>query len=160
SFRVGIKIVPILLLSNMMIGIYVNLSFWYKVTERTIFAVIISLAGLLVTISLNLLLIPRLGYEGSAWARLGCESCMVVLSYVLNQHYYPIKYDLRSAAFYMALGGVIYGLSVLLSPDDTALRLTLNTLLMALFGFIFLKKERIDAKAMITAIINKIKNKR
>lgn len=160
SFRVGMKIVPILLLSNMMIGIYVNLSFWYKVTERTIFAVIISLAGLLVTISLNLLLIPRLGYEGSAWARLGCESCMVVLSYVLNQHYYPIKYDLRSAAFYMALGGVIYGLSVLLSPDDTALRLALNTLLMALFGFIFLKKERIDAKAIITAIINKIKNKR
>ncbi|MDE6482584.1 MAG: oligosaccharide flippase family protein [Rikenellaceae bacterium] len=160
DFRVGIRIVPVLLLSNMMIGIYVNMSFWYKVTDRTVFAVIISAAGLVVTIGLNLLLIPRMGYEGSAWARLGCESAMVVLSYALNQRYYPIRYDLRSAVFYMAAGGAIYGLSVAVSPDNTALRLAFNSLLMAAFLWLFLRKERIDAAALVKNIVNKIKRRR
>lgn len=160
EFRAGIGIVPILVLSNMMIGIYVNMSFWYKVTDKTVFAVIISAAGLAVTIALNLLLIPRMGYEGSAWARLGCESAMVVLSYILNQRYYPIRYDLRSAAFYMATGGALYAVSVLLSPDNMAIRLLFNTLLMAVFLLLFLKKEHIDAASLIKTIVNKIKRKR
>lgn len=160
DFRVGIGIVPILLLSNMMIGIYINMSFWYKVTDKTVFAVIISAAGLAVTIALNLLLIPRMGYEGSAWARLGCESAMVVLSYILNQRYYPIRYDLRSAAFYMAAGGALYGVSVALSPENMAIRLAFNTLLMAAFLVLFFRKERIDAAALIRTVVNKIKRER
>lgn len=160
DFRTGIRIVPVLLLSNMMIGIYVNMSFWYKVTDRTVFAVIISAVGLAVTVALNFMLIPRMGYEGSAWARLGCESAMVVLSYALNQRYYPIRYDLRSAAFYMAAGGAIYGLSVAVSPDNTALRLAFNSLLMAAFLWLFFRKERIDAAALVKNIVNKIKRRR
>ncbi len=160
DFRVGIRIVPVLLLSNMMIGIYVNMSFWYKVTDRTVFAVVISAAGLAVTIALNMLLIPRMGYEGSAWARLGCESAMVVLSYLLNQRYYPIRYDLRSAAFYMAAGAALYGLSAAAAPDNMVLRLTFNTMLMGAFVALFLKKERIDAVLLVKNIMNKIKRER
>lgn len=160
SYREGLRIVPILLLSNMMIGIYVNLSFWYKITEKTIFAVIISAAGLVVTIVLNLLLIPRLGYEGSAWARLGCETSMVVLSYLFNQKYYPIKYDLASAAFYLVTAGVLYGASVLLSPDSAVARLAINTVLLFIFATIFFKKEKISPVAMLRGITDKIKKRR
>ncbi len=85
---------------------------------------------------------------------------MVVLSYILNQRYYPIRYDLRSAAFYMATGGALYAVSVLLSPDNMAIRLLFNTLLMAVFLLLFLKKEHIDAASLIKTIVNKIKRKR
>ncbi len=148
-FRVGLRIVPILLLSNMFIGIYVNLSFWYKVTEKTHFALIITLAGLAVTIILNFALIPLLGYEGSAWARLGCESSMVLLSYFLNQKYYPIPYDLKTIFKYMGAGAVIYTISVVLPIEHTALRLLANTILFITFILFFIQQEKINLRSIL-----------
>ena len=148
-FRVGLRIVPILLLSNMFIGIYVNLSFWYKVTEKTHFALIITLAGLAVTIILNFALIPLLGYEGSAWARLGCEGSMVLLSYFLNQKYYPIPYDLKTIFKYMGAGAVIYTISVVLPIEHTALRLLANTILFITFILFFIQQEKINLRSIL-----------
>lgn len=149
AFRVGLRIVPILLLSNMFIGIYVNLSFWYKVTEKTHFALIITLAGLAVTIILNFALIPLLGYEGSAWARLGCEGSMVLLSYFLNQKYYPIPYDLKTIFKYMGAGAVIYTISVVLPIEHTALRLLANTILFITFILFFIQQEKINLRSIL-----------
>lgn len=156
DFRQGLRIVPILLLSNMFIGIYVNLSFWYKITEKTIFAVVISIAGLVVTVALNLVLIPKMGYEGSALARLGCEGSMVVLSYVLNQKYYPINYDLKTIGIYALVGAAIYALSIFINIDNTTLSLSVNAILFAIFILFFIRKEHIDVRAIITKLKRKL----
>ncbi|MFI3268627.1 MAG: polysaccharide biosynthesis C-terminal domain-containing protein [Rikenellaceae bacterium] len=153
-FRVGIHIIPILLLSNVLIGVYTNLSFWYKVTEKTYFATIITFSGLAITIVLNYLLIPRLGYEGSAWARLGCEAAMVLLCYYLNQKYYPIKYDLKSIAKYAVVGAIVF-VCCWWSPLEGLLKLLVNSILFITFMLYFIKNEKIDIKGEIKRLLRR-----
>jgi O-antigen/teichoic acid export membrane protein len=83
GFREGSNLLPILLGANALAGVVLNLSFWYKQAERTWMAIAVTSAGLAVTLALNFILIPRLGYESAAWARLACEAAMVVVSLIL-----------------------------------------------------------------------------
>lgn len=92
KFWEGLAIVPILLLANLFLGINTNLSFWYKLSDRTNQAIYITGFGLLITLVLNIWLIPIMGYAGAAWATLASYAGMTVLSYFLGQHYYPIPY--------------------------------------------------------------------
>ena len=92
KFWDGLYIVPILLLANVFLGITTNLSFWYKLSDRTNQAIWITGFGLLITLSVNFWLIPIMGFEGAAWATLASYVGMTVLSYILGQHYYPIPY--------------------------------------------------------------------
>jgi O-antigen/teichoic acid export membrane protein len=102
----GLRVVPILMLANVFLGIYYNQSVWYKLTDRTRTGGSIALAGAGITIILNLLLIPVLGYMGSAWATLVCYAFMAAVSYVLGQKYWPVPYDMRKILLYMA-GAVV-----------------------------------------------------
>lgn len=95
DFRQGMYILPVVLLANIGNGIVLNLSFWYKQTGKTKFAILVTGSGLVCTVLFNLLLIPRLGYLGAAWARLGCEGIMVLISYILNRIYFPTPYNIR-----------------------------------------------------------------
>jgi O-antigen/teichoic acid export membrane protein len=88
----GATIVPILLLANLFLGLYYNLSVWYKLTEKTSYGAYMSLFGAAITIVLNLVLIPYFGFVGSAWATLCCYFLMALCSYFLGQKYYPIPY--------------------------------------------------------------------
>jgi O-antigen/teichoic acid export membrane protein len=108
EFRAGLDVVPILLLANLCLGIYVNLSIWYKLTDRTLLGAFVALWGAGLTIVLNVWWIPVYGYMGSAWATLACYGGMAVISYVLGQLYYPVKYDVLSILAYIALGLGIY----------------------------------------------------
>jgi O-antigen/teichoic acid export membrane protein len=83
DFREGERLLPILLAANALAGVWLNLSWWYKQQGRTWVAIVITGTGLVVAVALNVALIPRLGYEGAAWARLACEGAMVVVSFVL-----------------------------------------------------------------------------
>ena len=94
EYREGLVVVPLLLAANMFLGIYYNLSIWYKLTDKTQYGMYISLVGAVVTIGLNIALVPILGYVGSAWATLGCYLLMALGSYVFGQKHYPIPYDL------------------------------------------------------------------
>ena len=87
EFRAGLEVVPILLLANLFLGIYVNLSIWYKLTDRTLMGAFVSLAGAALTIVLNVWWIPEFGYVGSAWATLACYASMAIVSYLLGRHY-------------------------------------------------------------------------
>ncbi len=87
EFRGGERLLPILLAANALAGVVLSLSWWYKQSGRTWMAIAITGAGLVVAVGLNLALIPRLGYEGAAWARLGCECVMVVVSLTLKKRY-------------------------------------------------------------------------
>jgi O-antigen/teichoic acid export membrane protein len=113
EFRAGLGVTPILLLANLFLGIYVNLSIWYKLTDRTLMGAMVSLGGALLTIGLNLWWIPLYGYIGSAWATLACYTGMAFVSYLLSRKYYPVVYDLKRIIFYIAFG---LGLYFLLEP--------------------------------------------
>jgi len=108
EFRAGLEVVPILLLANLCLGIYVNLSIWYKLTDRTLMGAFVSLAGAALTIALNVWWIPLFGYVGSAWATLACYASMAIASYLLGRHYYPVAYDVKRVLGYIALGVGLY----------------------------------------------------
>jgi O-antigen/teichoic acid export membrane protein len=101
AFHEGLAVVPILLLANLFLGMYFNLSVWYKVSDNTRYGAYLSLFGALVTITFNLLLIPTMSYMGSAWATLFCYGSMCIASYVFSRKYYPIAYDLKRIFTYL-----------------------------------------------------------
>ena len=108
EFRAGLEVVPVLLLANLCLGIYVNLSIWYKLTDRTLMGAFVSLSGAALTIVLNVWWIPVYGYVGSAWATLACYAGMAILSYLLGRHYYPVAYDVKRVLGYITLGVGLY----------------------------------------------------
>jgi O-antigen/teichoic acid export membrane protein len=108
GFREGVQIVPIVLAANLIMGIFFNLSIWYKLTSKTHFGAILVLLGASITIVVNLLFVPRYGYVASAWAHLLCYSTMVVISYVWSRKHYPIPYRTGRILTYMVLAGLIY----------------------------------------------------
>jgi O-antigen/teichoic acid export membrane protein len=109
EYRAGLQVVPVLLMANLFLGIYVNLSIWYKLTDRTLLGAGVSLLGALLTIGLNILWIPEWGYVGSAWATLACYGMMALVSYLLGRHYYPVAYEVKRISAYILLGVGLYG---------------------------------------------------
>ncbi|MBW1293947.1 oligosaccharide flippase family protein [Aquimarina litoralis] len=103
SYWEAVKIVPLILLANFCLGIYHNLSVWYKVTDRTRFGAYISVFGAVITLLLNFLLIPKYTYIGSAIATLAAYGSMMMISWYLGRKYYPIPYDLKKIGAYLLL---------------------------------------------------------
>lgn len=115
EYRDGLPVVPILLMANLCLGIYVNLSIWYKLTDRTMLGAWVALGGAVVTIVLNVWWIPIYGYMGSAWATLAAYGGMAIASYLLGRRYYPVEYDLKKILGYTAFGLALYFAHVALS---------------------------------------------
>ncbi len=133
AYREGLRVVPVLLLAQLLLGVYVNLSIWYKLTDRTLLGAYVSVAGAAITVVLLFALVPRFGYEGAAWAHLVCYGSMVLMSYVLGRRYYPVPYDLARVGGYVALGLLLYGSSQLLVDQSGWNALAAGTLLMTVF---------------------------
>lgn len=155
KFRVGIPILPIILLSNMFSGIVLNLSFWYKQTGATKYAIYVTGSGLLFTVAFNIMLVPTLGYVGAATARLICEFAMVVISYFLNRKHYPVPYDLRRIASYFVIGGVIYGVALLCSGLPALPKYLLYSAFVVIFIIYALRREQIDIKRILNAALHR-----
>ena len=157
SFREGIDILPIVLASNVLAGIWFNLSFWYKREEKTKYAAYITFLGLAVTLGLSFLLVPKMGYRGAAWVRLIAEAAMVVWSYILCRRHYPIPYDLKRIGEYVLLSAAIYCASEFAFVGVNA---TIHT---ALNGVLFMVaiayaiwREKIDVRGLIRAVTGKL----
>ena len=133
DFREGKEIIPILLMANLFLGVFYNLSIWYKLTNKTKFGAYIAIVGAVVTLALNLLLIPRIGYVGSAWATFFCYGIMMVISFALGHKYYPIPYNFRRILMYLLLAVGIYFGATYFSPESTVLKYSLNTLYIILY---------------------------
>ncbi|MBX2986166.1 MAG: oligosaccharide flippase family protein [Bacteroidia bacterium] len=103
----GITIVPLLLLANLFLGVYYNLSIWYKLSNKTMMGGVIASLGACITILLNILLIPKLGFVGSAWATLGAYFGMTVISFIVGEKYYPVPYSYGKLAMNFVLLGAI-----------------------------------------------------
>jgi len=108
SYREGLYVVPILLMGNLSLGIYYNLSFWYKLTNKTIYGAWFSVAGALVSIALNFLLVPNYGIIGSAWSVFAAYLVPTILSFYFGRKYYPIPYKSWAILVYPLLVVVIY----------------------------------------------------
>lgn len=103
SYLLALDIVPIVLLANLCLGIYHNLSIWYKLTDRTRFGMYISLIGAAITIGFNIVFIPKIGFMACAYATLIAYSLMMLLSYGLGRKYYPVPYDVSRIAIYLLI---------------------------------------------------------
>lgn len=101
AYFVGADIIPILLIANICLGIYFNISTWYKITDKTYIGAIIAIVGAIITVAMNLLLVPKYGYFGAAWATLICYVSMVIIGYITEQKFYPIKYEYKRILFYL-----------------------------------------------------------
>jgi O-antigen/teichoic acid export membrane protein len=111
SYRSGMDVLPLVLMANILLGVSFNLSMWYKLSEHTRYAIYITLFGLLVTVILDIIFMPRFGYYAAAWSRLISYVIMIVSSYLLSLKYYPIPYNLKAIFTYFAVGLGLYALS-------------------------------------------------
>ncbi len=103
SYWEAMKVVPLIILANFFLGIYTNLSVWYKLIDKTYIGAYISIVGAIVTLGLNYLLIPTMSYYGSAIATIAAYGSMMVISYYLGNKYYPIPYDAKKIGGYLSL---------------------------------------------------------
>jgi O-antigen/teichoic acid export membrane protein len=110
-YREALDVVPIILLGSFCLGIYHNLSVWYKVTDQTKFGAYISSIGALITLVINVGLIPKIGYMASALATLSAYGSMMLLSYFFGRKYYPVPYNMRKIVFYLSVSILFSALS-------------------------------------------------
>ncbi len=108
SWAEGLEVVPLLALGNIFLGIYYNLSVWYKLTNKNTIGALITIGGAAITIALNILLIPILHYTGAALATFSCYLFMMISSYLLGQKYYPVPYPVKKLIAYLTLSVLIY----------------------------------------------------
>jgi O-antigen/teichoic acid export membrane protein len=153
EYRAGIIVVPVVLLCFVFQGIYFNLSFWYKLTDKTEWGAYISMMGCVLTVVGNLVFVPLYGYMAAAWVSCICFFVMMVISWILGQKYYPISYDLKSALRYMLIGIVFYLIGMNVPIDSTVLRLSFRTVLLLLFCLYVL---RTDISVQSIPLLNKI----
>lgn len=107
EYWVGLPAVPYLLLGYVCLGIYMNLSIWYRLSDQTWFGLYISVIGAIITIVFNFVLIPHFSYMGSAWVSMLTYFIMMVMSYVLGQKYYPIPYNLKKISAYLVIATIL-----------------------------------------------------
>lgn len=141
-FRAGLSIVPIMLLSYLLLGINFNVSMWYKLSEKTNWAIIITLAGLPITLIINILLMPYYSYHAAAWAHLASYLTMLVLSIYLGNRHYPIPYRWKRVGGYILLGLAFWGLSEFISPKVAIIKYLLNTLLIIIYIWVYYKSQK------------------
>jgi len=140
----GMYIVPILAMGNIFLGIYYNLSIWYKLTNKNMYGAMITILGAVITILLNILLIPSLHYLGAALATFSCYLFMMITSYIYGQKFYPVPYAKKKLLAYLVMVTLIYlahrGLLILY--DNRWFNIGSATVLLLLFGLFILKIER------------------
>ena len=141
-YREGLGVVPIVMAAEIMMGVYFNLSFWYKLIDKTIYGAWFSLAGCIVLFAVNILFIPEYGYWACAWGGVAGYGTAMVLSYIIGQQKNPIPYPMKDLAIYVLATAVLFTVMQLL-PDSWSdlLKLAVNTLLIALFAALIVKRD-------------------
>lgn len=148
EFRIGIGVLPVMLIANILLGIVFNLSMWYKLSGKTRYALTITLLGLGINLVINIVFMPLYGYMAAAWGYLISYLTMVIFSYYLSRKYYPIPYDWKRIILYFVTGIVLYLVSVFMAPPLLGLRIVLNTFYIIGFVIFVLKRENIDLQRL------------
>lgn len=137
----GLRVVPIVMMAEIFMGIYFNLSFWYKLEDKTYWGAIMSIVACIVLLAVNIIFVPRYGYIACAWGGVAGYGTAMLLSYFIGQHYHPIAYDVKGILIYFVLALALFGTSQLLPIENQWLRMGANTLLLALFVAYIIKRD-------------------
>lgn len=153
AFWIGLQIVPIVLAAKMFLGVFYNLSVWYKLTNKTLYGAVISIIGAIVTIVLNIVLIPKYGYLGSAWANFACYFTMMLISFLWGRKVFKVQYNLKKILIYSTLAIFLFLLANGLKDVTAKYSLLINTFLFLTFLLIAFLGER---KVMKKSIAEKV----
>lgn len=149
DYWVGLRVVPIVMAAEILMGIYFNLSFWYKLIDKTLWGAVFSFVGCAVLIAINVVFVPRYGYMACAWAGVAGYGVATVVSYVVGQRKYPIAYDIRSIGLYMLVAAVLFAASQLQPWGAQWLRMAVNTALLVVFVAMIIKVEHINLRRLL-----------
>ena len=142
GYREGLGVVPIVMAAEIMMGVYFNLSFWYKLIDKTAYGAVFSIAGCAVLLAVNILLIPRYGYWACAWGGVAGYGTAMVLSYIVGQRQNPIDYPMKDIALYVVLTAVLFAaMEYLPATWPVWATLLVNTALIAVFVAYLIRKD-------------------
>ena len=137
----GLAVVPIIMMAEFFFGIFFNLSFWYKLTDKTQWGAYFSVGGCVLTVVMNILLVPHFGYMACAWTAFTVYFLMMIISYIVGQKYYPVRYELRNAAFYVTLAACLYFLGIFMPVENILLLFFIRCILICFYILIVIKKD-------------------
>ena len=142
GYGVGLRVVPIVMVAEIMMGVYFNLSFWYKLIDKTIYGAWFSAVGCIVLIAVNVIFIPEYSYMACAWGGVACYGTAMLLSYFIGQKKYPIDYKVGRLLFYVAVTAVLYAVMHFVTEDmSDILRMAINTVLILIYAGIVWKLD-------------------
>ena len=141
DYWIGLRVVPIVMAAEIFMGIFFNLSFWYKLIDETKWGAYFSFAGCIVLILINVIFVPLYSYMACAWAGFAGYAVAMLLSYFVGQKKYPIHYDLKAIGKYVALALVLFGISEYLPFQNIFLLLSVRTVLLMLFVAYIIKVD-------------------
>ncbi len=137
----GLEVVPIVMLTEIFIGVYFNLAYWYKLIGKTIWGALFSIIGCVIIVGINLYFIPIYGYMACAWAGFIGYFIIMVLSYIVGQTKNPIKYDLKRIGIYVGLAAILYGLGMYIEIEHILLRMIYRTILIFIYLCVIIKLD-------------------
>ena len=147
DYWVGLKVVPVVMAAEIMMGIYFNLSFWYKLIDKTIWGAWFSGIGCVVLLAVNFLFVPKYGFMACAWGGVAGYGVAMVTSYIVGQKYYPLNYPLKEIAYYTIFAVVAFVVMMLLREHlPMWLSIVCNTGFIVLFVGMIIKKDLIKIK--------------
>jgi len=141
SYWGGLDVVSIVMIAAILNGVYFNLSFWYKLIDKTMWGAYFSGIGCFLIIFLNVIWVPTYGYMACAWASLIGYAIVTIISYVVGQKKYPINYDMKGIGKYVLLTVVLYGIAEFVKIDNIFLRLSFKTILFSIFIAYIIKTD-------------------
>ena len=142
DYWVGLRVVPIVMAAEIMMGIYYNLSFWYNVIDKTIWGAIFSGIGVAVLLVVNVIFVPQYGYMACAWGGFAGYGVAMLISYVVGQKYYPIDYPLKDIGIYVTLALVaFFVMTVVRDSQPLWFSLAVNTAFVLLFMTVIIKRD-------------------
>ena len=147
AYYEGIEVVPLLLCSYLLLGIYFNLSVWFKLTDKTYYGTLFALLGTVVTVLANYWLVPRYGYLGAAWASVACYASMVVVCFIVGQRHYPVPYKVIRGVAYILLAFACIAVEKQVFIDSNAGRTLFQLTLPAIYLLIVWIFERKNIRA-------------
>ena len=156
EYRVGLGVVPIVMMAEIFMGIYFNLSFWYKLIDETWWGAIFSGIGCAVLLAINFIFVPKYGYWACAWGGFAGYGTCMVLSYLVGQKKAPIPYNLKTAFVYFAIAIALYYAQKYIHIENTALTLVVNTALLLVFVAFICCMEKDLVKGIVSFAKRKI----
>jgi len=148
QYHSGLKVVPIILMANLIYGMYYTQSLWYKVTDKTKYGAYQGIIEAIVAVSLNILLIPIYGYMGSAVALFTSYIVVLTISYFLGQKYYPVPYNLKKIAVYFIIALFLYAVAMAFKTSHSIVNYPIGTLLIGIFSFVVFTFEKNELKSL------------